>query len=83
MSAYEAVRAGRERPERVVALIPKVALRAVDHWGVTMGLPSRSETIRKLLEIGLMAAGADLGGHAPAAVKAQQNHSEAPSHAAE
>lgn len=45
---------------------------------------SMSQEILIMLESVMeVAAGADLGGHAPAAVKAHQNHSEAHSHAAE
>lgn len=46
---------GKEKPERVVVLLPREELDKIDGWGVPAGMPSRSVTIRKLVEKGLAA----------------------------
>lgn len=42
---------------RVVAQIPKEEIQAVDSWGVSAGMESRSAAIRALLRKGLGAVG--------------------------
>ena len=44
-----------ERPERVVVMMNKADLEAMDAWGVPAGMPSRAATIRTLIQRGLEA----------------------------
>jgi len=57
LHAYKrSYRTGKEKPERVVILLPREELERIDGWGVPAGMPSRSVTIRKLVEKGLAAS---------------------------
>ena len=51
-------KAGWSRPDnaRVVVLLAKDELERIDRLGMEAGLPSRSATVRKLIEDGIRAA---------------------------
>jgi len=52
------VKEGWKRPDtaRVVVLLNKVEIEAIDRMGKEAGMPSRSETVRHLLEQGMKAS---------------------------
>lgn len=39
--------------ERIVFLLPKAELEALDRWAIPAGIPNRSEAIRQLLRTGI------------------------------
>jgi metal-responsive CopG/Arc/MetJ family transcriptional regulator len=56
MNPYAQASSRKEKSERVVFMLPKEELEAIDGWGVPAGMRSRAETIRTLLRKGLEAA---------------------------
>ena len=60
MSARVAGYARRANPEpltRLIAAIPKQEVERLDAWGIAAGMPSRTATIRFLIQKGLETAG--------------------------
>ena len=55
-----------EKPERVVVMMNKADLDAMDAWGVPAGMPSRAATIRTLIQRGLEAVARPGTGDQPA-----------------
>ena len=56
MSHYKRAYGGnREKPERVVVLLPREELEEIDGWGVPAGMKSRSMAFRHLVKQGLKA----------------------------
>lgn len=45
-----------DQQTRVVVILPEDDVMEIDDWGVENGMPSRTATIRHLLEIGLKSA---------------------------
>ncbi len=43
----------REKPERVVVLLPREELEEIDGWGIPAGMKSRSMALRQLIQKGL------------------------------
>lgn len=55
MIAYPRRRNAGEQPIRVVVLMPKSEIEAIDGWGLPAGMESRSAAIRALIKAGLAA----------------------------
>jgi metal-responsive CopG/Arc/MetJ family transcriptional regulator len=52
---YAEARAKREKPVRVVVLIPHQELDAMDDWAIRKGIDNRSSAVRTLIGRGLSA----------------------------
>ena len=52
---YTQVRARREKPMRLVVLVPRQEIEAVDQWAIGAELPNRTVAVRHLLQKGLEA----------------------------
>jgi metal-responsive CopG/Arc/MetJ family transcriptional regulator len=52
---YAKARAKREKPIRVVVLMPRRELDAMDDWAIRKGIDNRSGAVRKLISKGLSA----------------------------
>jgi metal-responsive CopG/Arc/MetJ family transcriptional regulator len=52
---YVEARARREKPIRVVVLMPRQELDAMDDWAIRQGIDNRSGAVRKLIGKGLSA----------------------------
>lgn len=52
---YVEARARREKPIRVVVLMPRQELDAMDDWAIRQGIGNRSGAVRKLIGKGLSA----------------------------
>jgi metal-responsive CopG/Arc/MetJ family transcriptional regulator len=50
---YAAARRERDKPQRLVVILPRADLVRIDNWGVAAGKNCRSDAVRDLLNMGL------------------------------
>jgi metal-responsive CopG/Arc/MetJ family transcriptional regulator len=50
---YAAARRERDKPQRLVVILPQADLVRIDNWGVAAGKSCRSDAVRDLLNKGL------------------------------
>jgi len=50
---YATARRRRERPQRLVVLVPERDLAKIDQWGIAEGKTCRSDAVRDLINKGL------------------------------